>query len=1552
LEYYTVHANRCIIAASSLVFHDQHKINETTVAGIGEPYPSAWHITLFVCNINLQFKRVISMGGLSDQVWCDRRLESRKLPCCHFVYLLFFCFSSGSAFTVAPNKLQNHLNGEHLSTCTAYPRRCSTTVLRADNAENEDRFMDEYERQSQAFTPRQSEGPSSAESTTSSSFSGRVKKRVKTKLDRLFSGMPSLGDMFRADEMEDDDDADEEEEGKSENAQSNKIKRGSSDADDTWFQSEKQQIVSKYDAMLQEMVEQLERQRREDPESVPDNARALMTSILKEELEKEVIETREVRASERISTYGVQILSDAENKELSEVAITDELQQLIDATEDDYERRERTRLRRDEFLEYEREAKGKILTGESGVAVPESGTNMDLWAVDRLERLIAKKKDEEGSEAVLDILELNVEDLKSRLQNEKEKGSIQPETMKEWQMYRAIAARLANDDKLLGTSEDAQARERRIVAQLESWKAYIQKEAQMREESGLARGPRLPFDWQEERVEKKPDVSPQTDTLSPMEMRKEINRMSIQAMESLILTADSSRRDRLQKEVDYLKSTLEANDYLDVDESYFDTEEGQMPAGPVDLTDVFAYSKADASSFKRLGKDESFQIDDVLDGPPRTVPDTPFFRETDTQQPPPPPPNTPFFSQDIDDAAPVDSKLGDFEEQKLQSMFRRAGARTSEEQEQIRKQYYEFKALENAARQKSGLGDTSSSEIDNADIDLSKFIGDDGEIDAEKILQSIGPRPSRAKKTDTPTDPSPTQVSADERVLFDSLYRSVSAVGGGRNRDDPEADARDRNAFNDLMRKEIELRKSLDEGGELPVVNDMEGPTSLDDVEYAEKVLAALGPRPKVKRFRAIDEGDFSDQGGVLSRNIDEDIEDDDDDDDREDSYLEDVDADTEDIPQWLRDERKEASLGLGRKLQGGDINDAFDDDQYEKNLRQLREYERRRAGKRQMGIDISDVLSRSRESADYVDYKSDDDYLRTRQSEWGEASFSARKESLLDYIELDLMGLNSLMDHKDSVYSTGVSQYLARVNKPFSAFGAIFRLEGVLVDITELQMKAWSIVAANLGFKEPAYDDVKRAAVLPPNVAVREVFAWGNDVLLIREVEAAHRNALRAVFDEWQSEQGIATTRAPETDKSKLLAIGSEVLEERSESSVLSDASANNELIGSSSASWLMTAEVHNRRPPSQDDLFHAASLTPDIAVIDAFGWTSDPDEASKIADTYKSCIQNGQAFFDDLEREIPIRATEPLVSVASTPAVITEDEMMEIHYYAWQNIAETFGVEPPVPDDVCAAFVINNPAFAVAEVFGWTDDQEKLKEIESNFYALVSESVQKIRNTIQKDTNTLLQAPQVQTLQSSSSLQSAQTEDTVKAAGEAWSAVGGSSVATTNSGSMCTVAPGAAKWVESLVSFEMSCGVVSFLDSEQVDALLRYAGLDKLLPPDRRVTATNGYKDVVQQLLGAALRVERRPDHCVIFDSSPCASKAAIENDMRNVNLIGPFPKYEMLSADSTASSFDELNAMNIRRLFGERIYDQPQTESLQPLVSNNRRQTITQTDFQDDD
>lgn len=1559
----------------------------------------------------------------------------------------------------------------------------------------------------------------------------RDPSRIRAGFDRLFSGMPTVSEILGGaggpDGDGDGDDDDRNAEGSSgvrptrRRDRSGRIanSRGATDDENfAWFEEEKDQILDSYRDILDDMMDQLEEERKLDPEKVPANAEALVKSVLKEEMEREIVETREARARERLDNYAKERFAEEETKDVTGPP-DPSLQKLIDESEDEYARQEASREELEEFLRYEEEAFQRAAE-KSDPVQPPPGSDLDRWALDRLKEMARTQEGSDAGLPVLDILEENVKILQKRLERQKQKGPIMPDTMKEWQMYRSIATRLfgASSADPADGSEHSDDREKRILEQLESWKDYVDKEISVRARSGLARGPKLPFEWHESsRAWDQSTTVP--DKRSRADVRKDINRMSIEALESLAEKSDPSRRENLLREIDFLKSALEGRDYLDVDEDAV----GPQPTVPVDLSDMFTTSNmsqerddVDDASHDVVhvegSTDSSSPVTPDVAGtqtPRQPPPETPFFTDED-----PPtrsrPPSTPFFSdsEDFSGVSVGDSKLGNMEEQKLNAMFRRAGVRSKEEQDVIRRQWEDFKRTEEEKRMMSGLSSRDESNDIQGSVSLKYNVSDvmleDGDFDAEKVLATIGPRPKRSKKQE-PTPRTSVESTLDEAVVRDSLYRAVSAIGGGRYKEDPDMKAKQQASFEEFLDKEEEMRRALDD-----VVEDVEIDlnSTFDDKQYAEEVLSTLSPRPKPKRSKTIDEGEYSDKGGVLA------AEDDGGDNDLEDQEPSEAPGDLWGVmPEWLRKERvQEQKRDTGRspgRFLGSEIDDVFDDDYYDRNMRQLHEYEQRRTGRqRRMGIDVSDVLGRrAYETDDYADYKFDDAGFRGRsRSGWGEASFAARKRDLLQYTELELTELNRLMDHKDSVYATGVSQYLPRINKPFKEFGAIFRLEGVLVETTGLQYKAWSRVAKEFNFRGPTLDEVRRAAVIRPETAVREAFYWTDDFIETRKAAVAHRDALRIVFDEWRSAAGIA---APEPSKEEgedgSLASSHDILELSSHTDTRS-ASEPVGIVGSSWAAWTGIAQLFGKTDPTEEECWHAASLSPEEAIV-AFGWTDDANRVLEIAEAYREYVRTGSLSSDE--------PSTSAVRVMSSPVLLDEVAVTESHYFAWKKVAERFNFEAPDPEAALAAFVINDPVLAIRDGFGWTEDSDAIKGAANYFTKCLEELLRErlggqfppergslleprstnmnaisskanepsaeeildvqtkawytaarahgfaiptadiarltvgvdgqdavlrllkwtddralasqIATTYQRSYDELMSqllkqygiqykstsapSPAVSTLRSGPS-----DDDIFRLAVDAWSAVASKngysapdndqvmfamtvgpeeailtgfqwtddleeaksilelykteigvrrqrwSNGLTSSESAktrtpeetmppVTVSPDVSKWVKSLLDVEMQCAVVSFLERDQLDALLEYAGLSDLFARDRRVSATDGYSRESQQMLGAALRLERRPDHCVVFDSSPQASDAAHENMMQSVNIIGPFPRYELLSADSTAASFAELTAMNIRRLFGERVYDQPQLETLAAAPAKKKQPRI-QTRFWDDD
>jgi len=146
---------------------------------------------------------------------------------------------------------------------------------------------------------------------------------------------------------------------------------------------------------------------------------------------------------------------------------------------------------------------------------------------------------------------------------------------------------------------------------------------------------------------------------------------------------------------------------------------------------------------------------------------------------------------------------------------------------------------------------------------------------------------------------------------------------------------------------------------------------------------------------------------------------------------------------------------------------------------------------------------------------------------------------------------------------------------------------------------------------------------------------------------------------------------------------------------------------------------------------------------------------------------------------------------------------------------------------------------------------------------------------------------------------------------------------------GSPMTVNEGAMEWLEQLEDFDIPYGIISYLNQTKLEVILNKTKLANFFLSEHCVTSNNGYENEAQQMLGVALRIERRPDHCVVFDTTPKCAIAAHTIEMANVAVMGLYPMYELNTADLTITSFEELNIINVRRLFSNKNFEPPQTE-----------------------
>lgn len=241
-----------------------------------------------------------------------------------------------------------------------------------------------------------------------------------------------------------------------------------------------------------------------------------------------------------------------------------------------------------------------------------------------------------------------------------------------------------------------------------------------------------------------------------------------------------------------------------------------------------------------------------------------------------------------------------------------------------------------------------------------------------------------------------------------------------------------------------------------------------------------------------------------------------------------------------------------------------------------------------------------------------DDDYERSRPTF---DSFQARKELLLGYTELTVEDINNVYDYKTDPLSTGYSRYLSKIQRPFSEYGAIFRLEGVLVDLIGMHARAWKKVAETFGYNIQSKDDVKQASLYKPEDAVRWVFYWTDDIFDLKDISKAHHAAFQEAFDEWIDSGGSVVAASSDEQVS-----------------VTGDASSGptkimpgeEEMNSMYFIAWSKLAKTLDKSAPTWNEVYRGV-LGGDweVAVRDIFCWCNDPSEVYEIVVAYDKILQ-----------------------------------------------------------------------------------------------------------------------------------------------------------------------------------------------------------------------------------------------------------------------------------------------------------------------------------------
>ncbi|KAF3790330.1 Phosphorylated carbohydrates phosphatase [Nymphaea thermarum] len=128
-----------------------------------------------------------------------------------------------------------------------------------------------------------------------------------------------------------------------------------------------------------------------------------------------------------------------------------------------------------------------------------------------------------------------------------------------------------------------------------------------------------------------------------------------------------------------------------------------------------------------------------------------------------------------------------------------------------------------------------------------------------------------------------------------------------------------------------------------------------------------------------------------------------------------------------------------------------------------------------------------------------------------------------------------------------------------------------------------------------------------------------------------------------------------------------------------------------------------------------------------------------------------------------------------------------------------------------------------------------------------------------------------------------------------------------------------GVKEWLDALYTVGIPCAVTSRLDRTTLIAALKRMGLQKYF--QAMVTEEDGMDSIAHRFLSAAVKLDRKPSKCVVFEDDPRGITAAHNCTMMAVALIGARPAYELVQADLAVASFSELSIINLRRLFAHK-------------------------------
>ena len=1225
-------------------------------------------------------------------------------------------------------------------------------------------------------------------------------------------------------------------------------------------------IDTNYQKFYTQMKNQLEELRSKNPDSIPENANEILGQVIEEQKAYDMKEVKNQRALESFDEYyerrmreklaEVLPLTNDDTGDISGNSSSNNSVEsgggasiynqdpIVKEIVEEATKEQQFRIEQEEqyrkYKEYEDSLRKKLTsdnsndnvnTGEILDAAATSSTmneiDFDEMQLQSLQNLLERRqKRSESSDFddedlyVTDNIEDGIEELREKIENKESYANIyKPESIKDWQMYRAIATKLANakmnedldeDDEIFNfldtkgsssqgrilldtiTKDDADVVRRKI----EAWKEFQVKEEEMRKQAGLAINYRPPFEWsdkpepdEESQLRQKPKKP--FDLEKAEEARSELDQLALQVLNDLMMkTTDAARRQKILNEIEALKEGIEARRIAI--EKRGPIVEQKKTVVPIDINSALGRGRERSSKKKDKKIDFSQDVNEQTDetGKVKNIdeditsqneddyeydyliepdsndeeerPDSQFFRdlEEDMDLTTSSIPDVPAAAEEEE----IDINLGTMEEQKFRSMVARSGIRNAEEQNKLKQDWEDFQRVEQMMREKTGLSGTGK--IDESTLETKYDVNNifkDGDIDADAILGTIGKRPSRKNRgKQKSTSNLNTEVDSSNQV--GEIQPELLSVDSDR-------------------QKNVESTAS---------------DNMLDTTNNGQK---EINNDPEIVSTEQTPQKEFVPERG---------------------------------------------SLTFGQEF-------------------------------------ISKSLS----------------------------SFDERKSDLLEYSVISVAQLNTLMALKQSVYSTGVSPYLARVNKPFKDFGAIFMLEGVLVDLTGLQYEAWKRTARTYDFPVPTLEDTKYASVHAEDYAVQKIFFWTDDIFALRKVVETYKEKRYEVFQELVEGKNESPFE---------IGLSSPELNQESSSDVID---VENDVLNVQTMAWQKTAKDFGFEAPTIDLVKVVGSLAPDEAVRAVFKWSSDFIMSNNVAASYRKYLKEETSkWMSSKPQAIGSTPTASMIKtdsnapkILSTSSSPTMEDYLQLKLRAWETVAQSHNFDPPSLNQVNIA-EFAGPEKAVENIFKWTSLDDECQAIVTSYRnalkVLTQEWIGKTGNEVNQPVLS--------------------SEDEIEPI------------------PLISLREGTINWLSSLEEVSVPSAVISNMDDELMNGILEEAGLSEFFSPDKRIGSSNSYTTDTQKMLGAALRVERRPDHCIVFSATPQSAFDGHEVEMKNIALVSPYPYYELTTADMTVRDFKSIGMMNLKNVFSETRIEEPM-QQVQAESPRYGRKTMLKTRFWDD-